>query len=112
MHAALLLLVAWIAQAAPITPIDPDAKAKAQGLLKEGTALYQQGSFEAALAKFEAAFRVYPSAKLQFNIAQANRDLNRPVEAMHAFEAFLAGAPEAAPEIIAEARQSSAELAG
>jgi len=45
-----------------------------------------------------------------FNIAQANRDLGRPVEAIEAFEKFLAGAADASSETVADVRKSVAEL--
>jgi len=104
------VLVTLLAQAAPPSAANPQAKEKAQALLKEGSALYKQADFSAALEKFEAAYVLYPSPKLQFNIAQADRELGRIVGAVEAFETFLAQAPDAAPEIVAEARQSLAEL--
>ncbi len=106
----LSILVSLIAQAAPGAGADLQAKDRAQALLKEGSALYKKADFAAALQKFEAAYVLYPSPKLQFNIAQADRELGRIVEAVEAFEIFLAQAPDAAPEIGAEARQSLAEL--
>jgi hypothetical protein len=112
MHIAAFFLTAMMAQASMSAPVDPQAKAKAQALLKDGTSLYEHGDLVGALDKFEAAFAVFPSPKLQFNIGQANRDLGRPVEALEAFERFLASAKEAAPELVAEARQSAADLAG
>jgi hypothetical protein len=104
------VLFVVIAQVLSPTVADPQAKASAQALLKEGTALYDRGDFAGALGKFEAAYGIYPSPKLQFNIAQADRDLGRPVEALAAFEKFLALATDAAPEVLSEARQSAAEL--
>ena len=69
---------------------DDQAKARAQGLLSEGTAAYGRGDYAAALDKFTAAYKIFPSPKLWFNIGQANRDLGRPVEAVEAFDRFLA----------------------
>ena len=109
MSAAVSLLLLLFAEVAAPTG-NPQAKSKAQSLLKQGTALYTHGDFAAALEKFEAAYRIYPSAKLQFNIGQADRELGRPLEAFQAFEKFLASSPDAAPEILAEARQSDTEL--
>jgi hypothetical protein len=91
---------------------DPHAKAKAQALLTDGSVLYERGDYAGALEKFNAAYAAYPSPKLMFNIGQADRDLSRPVEALEAFENFLAGAPDASPETIADARKSVAELQG
>jgi hypothetical protein len=107
---ALPILLSLLAQVAPTAAADHQAKDKAQALLKEGSALYKQADFSAALKKFEAAYALYPSPKLQFNIAQADRELGRIVEAVEAFETFLVQAPDAAPPIVAEARQSLAEL--
>jgi hypothetical protein len=109
MYATSLLLLGLLAQSA-----DPDAtaqaKAKAQNLLTEGSALYEKGDYADALEKFKAAFATYDSPKLLFNIGQANRDLGRPVEALEAFEQFLIGARDAAPETIEDAKKSVDEL--
>ena len=91
--AVVLTVVMQLQQPALAAPAPhPGAKSKAQALLREGTKLYRAKLFQAALDRFSEAYRLYPSPKLQFNIAQANRDLGRPVEALLAFEAFLAGA--------------------
>ena len=104
-----LVLLAVLAQlSSPYA--DPQAKAKAQGLLTEGSGLYEKGDYAGALEKFNAAHAAYPSPKLMFNIGQAYRDLSRPVEALDAFEKFLAGALDASPETTADARKSLAEL--
>jgi hypothetical protein len=108
--ASFLLVV--LAQVASPPVAETQAKATAQALLKEGTALYERGDFAAALEKFEAAYGVYASPKLLFNIAQADRDLGRPVDALQAFEKFLAQAPDAAVDVLSEARQSVTELRG
>ena len=89
---------------------DAQAKAHAQGLLSEGTAAYGRGDYATALDKFTAAYEIFPSPKLWFNIGQANRDLGRPVEAVAAFDRFLRNAGDAPPETLAEARRSTAEL--
>ena len=104
------VLMAVLAQVAPPASQDAQQEEKAQALLREGSALYKQANFAAALAKFEAAYAVFPSPKLQFNIGQANRELGRPVEAVTAFDWFVTDAFDASPELLAEARQSSADL--
>ncbi|MGA7741062.1 MAG: PEGA domain-containing protein [Polyangia bacterium] len=104
-----LVLFAVLAQLSP-PGTDPQAKAKAQGLLTEGSDLYEKGDYAGALEKFNAAYAAYPSPKLMFNIGQANRDLSRPVEALEAFEKFLAEALDASPATTADARKSLAEL--
>jgi hypothetical protein len=104
-----LLLLTLLAQALPSTG-DPRAKAEAQALMSQGTKLYEQGDVAGALEKFQAAYVAFPSPKLMFNIAQANRALSRPVEAMEAFEKFLVGAADSPPEKIDDARRSVAQL--
>lgn len=101
-------LAATAAAAEP--PADAPAKARAQALLSEGTAAYGRGDYASALDKFTAAYRIFPSPKLWFNIGQANRDLGRPVEAVAAFSRFLRDAGDAPPETLSEARRSAAEL--
>jgi len=104
-----LALLAILAQTSPLTA-DPQAKAQAQELLGQGTKLYAQGDVAGALEKFDAAYAAYASPKLMFNIGQCNRDLSRPVEALEAFEKFLASAADASPEMAADARKSVAQL--
>jgi tetratricopeptide (TPR) repeat protein len=89
---------------------DAQSKVRAQALLSEGTSAYGRGDYAAALEKFTAAYQIFPSPKLWFNIGQANRDLGRPVEAVAAFDRFLREAEDAPSETVAEARRSAAEL--
>jgi hypothetical protein len=111
MNALTLLLGVLLAQEPlPSAYANPEAKPRAQALLKEGSALFEQGDYQAALEKFREAYATYPSPKLQFNIAQANRDLGRPVEALGAYELFLTLATDASPETLSDARRSVAEL--
>jgi hypothetical protein len=107
--ATTFLLLTLVAQTTP-PPNTPDAKTKAQILLKEGARLYEQGSLVEALEKFNQAYAEFASPKLLYNIGQTCRDLGRPAEAMEAFERFLAEAPDASFDMTAEARNSVAEL--
>ena len=97
MSATSIVLLALLAQASSPSGGAQD-KAKAKGLLSEGSAIYKKGDYAGALEKFEAAYAAYRSPKLWFNIGQANRDLGRPVEALDAFEKFLSLTPDASPE--------------
>jgi len=107
MVATWALLMTFATQAPEGT--EPSGKRQAQVLLDDGLDLYERHDYAAALNKFKQALAVYPSPKLWFNIAQAERDLNRPVEALAAFEKFLATAdgPAAA---MADARVAVTEL--
>jgi tetratricopeptide (TPR) repeat protein len=109
-HVAIIGVVAIVAGAAVAAAPDPEAKGRAQAFLTEGAALYENGDFAGALRKFEAAYSVYPSPKLWLNIGQAQRDLRHPVEAVEAFERFLADAHDTPAPAVAEANASVAEL--
>jgi hypothetical protein len=109
MNAVSLVLLALLAQAGSPSS-DPEVKARAQVILKQGAQLYQQGAFADAMEKFEQAYAIFPSPKLFFNIGQANRELGRQVEAVAAFEKFLAEAGDASPSLTSEAKRSVQEL--
>jgi hypothetical protein len=111
MHATLSILMVLLAQAAnPPLPADNAAKFEAQALLKEGTALFDQGDYVTALEKFERAYARFPSPNLQFNIGRANQSLGRPVEALAAFRQFLEGAPNAPADVRDDAQRAVADL--
>jgi hypothetical protein len=110
MNLVSLIVLSLLAQAAGLTTAKPEAKAKAQVLVGEGADLYQAGAFAAALEKWSQAYAIFPSPKILFNIGQANREVGRMVEAVEAFEKFLAKAPDAAPDLLAEARHWRDEL--
>jgi PEGA domain len=109
---ALALVAASPAVAfAQATPASEAARTEALRLVREGAAAFDGGQYAAALDKFTAAFTRFPSPKIQFNIGQAARRLGKPVAAAIAFEAFLHGVPNPAPEDRAEAQGALKELA-
>jgi hypothetical protein len=109
MQLASFVVLSLVAQAAP-EPGSLEARAKAQALLKEGAQHYERAEFADAREKFDQAYAAFPSPKLLFNIGQASRELGRPVDAVEAFEKFLAQATDAPPEMTSEAKRSVAEL--
>lgn len=104
-----ILLVALLAQASA-PPAGAEDKAKAKVLLHEGLDFNRQGHYAEALEKFQAAYAAYPSPKLWFNIGQVERALNHPVEAVEAFQKFLALVPDAEPENKEVAKSAVAEI--
>lgn len=109
MHISAVVLLALFAQETP-SPDASEAKARAQALLYQGAQHYERAEFAEALDRFEQAYEVFPSPKLLFNIGQASRELGRPVDAIDAFERFLAQAANSPDEMTAEARRSLTEL--
>jgi hypothetical protein len=106
---AAFIALATLAQMAP-SQASPEAKAKAQVLLKEGARLYEKGDLAESLEKFNQAYAEYASPKLLYNIGQASRGLGRLAEAMEAFEHFLDQTPDAPADMIADANKSVSEL--
>jgi len=104
-----IILLALLAQTTPPSQSGQD-KAKAKALLSEGASLYERGDYTGALEKFHAAYGAYSSAKIWFNIGQADRDLGRPLDALEAFQKFLDGASDALPEDREDAKASVAEI--
>lgn len=89
-----------------------EAKAQAEVKVVEARLQYEKGDYQAALATLQAAFALYPSPKLHFNIGVVQRGLGRDVEALVSFERFLAEAPDATAERRAAADRQVAELRG
>src|SRR3954467_7868067 len=108
---AMFALMMTLAQAAP-PPLVTEARAKAnaQILLREGTALFDRGEAAAALRKFEQAYAIFASPKILFDIGAADRLLDRPVEALQAFQRFLVEAPQAPAESRREAQEAVTTL--
>src|SRR2546429_264639 len=93
-----VLLLTGLCLSAPARAQTSEARERARALLAEGAKLFDDGDYEGALGKFEAAHRLVPSPKLYFNIGQAQRSLARDVEALEAFETFVAEAHDAPAE--------------
>jgi len=85
---------AW-AQAATAPPLGSadattnEAKARAQQCLDRGNQLLNERAFEKALAEFRAAYGLFPSPKILFNEAEAERELGKFVDAAAHYDAFL-----------------------
>jgi hypothetical protein len=118
-----LALVLTLAHAAPTTsptpptpasaapaPVSAKDKAAARALLREGTRLFSKGKHQDALDRFNRAYALFPSPKLLYNIAQAQRELGHQVEALTAFEGFLAQVDKPPAKLAAEVRRSVAGL--
>jgi hypothetical protein len=65
---------------------------RATAWLQEGAKLLDSKDYAAALAKFQEAYALVPSPKIQFNVGLAQEGLDRPAEATRAYLAYLQGA--------------------
>jgi hypothetical protein len=85
-------------------------KQQAQALQVAGVHLMDQGDNHGAIAKFEEAFRLFPSPKILFNLGRAHFALHDEVEALADFERFLDESPYAPKESRNEAQRVVEQL--
>lgn len=97
------LVLTLPAAAAP--PKAPDNRQKAQELMREGNQLYLDRDYEAALDRFRRAQALFPSYKLEYNIANTLFDQGKLVESAALLERFLEEREkEAHPAVLEVAR--------
>jgi hypothetical protein len=87
----------------------PEDTARARQLFEAGVADYDAGHYIDALTQFQEAYRIKPHPLVRVNIANCYDKLDRPVEALENFEAFLA-APGGDPNQRDEVRAGIKEL--
>jgi hypothetical protein len=75
-----------------------EGQAEALRLTEVGTRAWERGDHQTALDYFRLAYRIYPSARIDYNIGLALAGLDRRLAAVEAFERFLAGATDAPEE--------------
>ncbi|HEX7666487.1 MAG TPA: hypothetical protein VF407_18300 [Polyangiaceae bacterium] len=68
---------------------DDPRKAQAQAIFGDGLKEHDGGHEEAALAKFEDAYRIYPSPNVLFNIGREQQLLGRNLEAIRNYRACI-----------------------
>jgi tetratricopeptide (TPR) repeat protein len=72
---------------------DPDTEI-ARRHFETGRDYYEAGNYQAALKEFEAARAVRPFPAFEYNIGRCYDRLERPSEAVAAYERYLAAAPD------------------
>jgi tetratricopeptide (TPR) repeat protein len=109
---------ARVARAQPAAASDA-TRAAARRKLVEGVDALKRGDYQAALARFEEAYALVPSPKIHYDFGLAYVGLERPAEALAAFERFLAEAPDAPPDkrenaasLVSTLRARVAEVSG
>jgi tetratricopeptide (TPR) repeat protein len=94
-------------------PSVPTAQEQARALLHEGNEKLDQGLYLDALAAFERAYAIFPSARLHYNMGQVCRELGRPLEALEHYERFVAEVtPDELPAQWKRAHERIFELQG
>src|SRR5215475_11501406 len=81
---AALALAAGLALAPRAAAADDKAAAKAK--LVEGADLLKRGEYQSALERFQRAYELVPSPKIQFNFGLAYKGLGRNADAIEAFD--------------------------
>lgn len=98
------------AQAPDAVPGGHANEEEARRAFDEGQALYRQGLYDEAIARFRQAQELRPSPMLHFNIAQAYRQKGDCAQALDAYQAFLREEPAARDRLRSIARGHVAEL--
>jgi tetratricopeptide (TPR) repeat protein len=101
----LLLLTPTTVAAGPAD--NSNAVEKARASFHQGVQLYNEGSFEAALAEFRKAYQLFPNYRLHYNIAQTYFDLHDYVSSMKNLKQYV---QEGGSDLTAERRKQVSEL--
>lgn len=106
---ALSLLLALLLGPAPASA--QRSRLEARELLQQGNKLFGEGQYGEALRRFRRARQLYPSFKIDYNIASTLRALGRLAQAARNYERFLREASGEAPaETVKAAQVALAEL--
>jgi len=77
------------AMASPVLAAEKDPKKEAIKLIGLGDKAFKKGDYAGALARYQAAYQVFPSPKIFYAMAKAEEQLARPLDAIAHFEQFL-----------------------
>ena len=81
--------LAILALARPALAETPEDRARAQTLVEDGARFFSEEKYQQSLDRFRAAYQIYPSHKILFNVAQAQYRLGEPAEAARSYEEYL-----------------------
>ena len=81
-----------------------DVRARAREQFQRGVAAFEAGRYEEALAAFQEAFRLKPHPSVRLNMAACYEELDRPLEALVHYRAYLAEATDAPRERVREVK--------
>jgi tetratricopeptide (TPR) repeat protein len=92
----LALAVVLLAAPALAAPSAAD-KVEARKHFDAGVAYAKQGAYDAALTEFTRAYDLAPTFVVLYNVAKAREELGQPVEAIAAYQRYLADGGAAVP---------------
>jgi tetratricopeptide (TPR) repeat protein len=104
-----LALVLVVAVAAPAAARSSGDKRAASAHFQKGRALFESGSYAAALDEFNAGYEAFPLAGFFVNIGQCQRKLDRLDDAAASFGKFL-DSDVADPKLRAEVQEALSEI--
>jgi len=93
---ALLSIIFLVA--APLTAGAQTETDRVEKLFAEGAALYRAGKYRAAIAKFDAAYELFPAPTLLYNKGRAHEALGELQDALQAYVA-CSKSPEVEPQV-------------
>jgi tetratricopeptide (TPR) repeat protein len=94
---------------------DTGTRTDAKAHFQRGVSLFERRRFAEALDEFERAYQLQPAAPVLYNIGQVDVALGKPVEAVAAFERYLADGGDTIPDarradVRAEIERQSAKI--
>jgi hypothetical protein len=105
--------IALVAALACAAAARADDVADARLYYREGTQLYSEGKYRAAITAFENAYRKKPHGAIQYNLAQCREKLGEWPAALRGYHDYLRESPEATdrPAVLATIRRIEEKLA-
>lgn len=98
------VLVALVSSSTASAQEADNAETEAQATFDAGREAFDRGDFELAIVRFRRSYELSGRGELLFNIGHASQLLGRNEDAIDAFEAYLAAAPNAANRARVERR--------
>ena len=95
---------------APVLAQDDAARAQAREHFGRGVERYAAGNYRGALEEFQEAYRLAPHPTVRVNMANCYEHLDRPLEALHHFERFLAESESPSPQQRSEVQAAMRRL--
>jgi hypothetical protein len=92
-------------------PVNASTKDEVEALYAEGAALFRAEKYRLSIAKFEAAYNLFPDPKLLYNAARAYEALGELGPALERYKT-AASHPQATPELRGKAAERMSVVSG